>query len=226
MHTNNTNGKIYIGITARKPSVRFGSNGSGYEKCPRFWNAIQKYGWENFNHTIIAEELTKEEAENLEISLIKEYKSNNDKYGYNIGSGGDGSNNITDEGREKIRQSKLGAKNPNYGKKMTEKEKDRLRSLKPMLGKHHPDSARKKMSDAKKGKYTGEKHWRSKAVMCIETGEMYGGAREAANAVGVSHSCISDCCSGKQMTCKNMHWQYITTDENSLDDTISVSKCS
>lgn len=48
-HTNQTNGKVYIGLTKQNPESRWGKNGINYKnKCPHFWNAIQKYGWGGF----------------------------------------------------------------------------------------------------------------------------------------------------------------------------------
>ena len=49
-------GKSYIGIT-KNTNKRFGTNGNGYKNQPKFWNAIQKYGWENFTHEIIEDNL-------------------------------------------------------------------------------------------------------------------------------------------------------------------------
>lgn len=51
-HTNLINQKVYIGITSRKPSSRWGLQGKGYKDQPKFFNAIEKYGWENFKHEI------------------------------------------------------------------------------------------------------------------------------------------------------------------------------
>ena len=62
--------KYYVGITKLEPSRRWGKNGCGYKK-QGFYNAIQKYGWDNFKHEIIAEHLTESEACNMEITLIK-----------------------------------------------------------------------------------------------------------------------------------------------------------
>lgn len=81
-------GKIYIGLTAQKVEERW-RKGSGYKKNQAFYNAIQKYGWDNIKHEIVAENLTKEEACKIEIELIKKYDSTNSDKGYNISLGGE-----------------------------------------------------------------------------------------------------------------------------------------
>lgn len=48
IHTNKINQKKYVGITSKTPERRWGINGCNYKDCPAFWNAIQKYGWEEF----------------------------------------------------------------------------------------------------------------------------------------------------------------------------------
>ena len=80
-------GKSYIGITKQDTARRW-QNGKGYNTQKKFWNAIQKYGWENFSHEILAENLTEEEACSMEIKYIEKYKSTNSKYGYNVAVGG------------------------------------------------------------------------------------------------------------------------------------------
>ena len=85
------NDMVYIGITCReKAYYRWGRNGIKYKSNPYFYNAIQKYGWDNFNHEILFERLTKEEANQKEIELISEYDSTNKTKGYNIELGGNG----------------------------------------------------------------------------------------------------------------------------------------
>lgn len=78
-------GKSYIGITSRKPSQRW-LNGGGYIGQPKFYNAIEKYGWENFSHEVLFSGLSEEEACNKEIELIKKYDSIEN--GYNCSTGG------------------------------------------------------------------------------------------------------------------------------------------
>ncbi|MCM1322803.1 MAG: NUMOD3 domain-containing DNA-binding protein [Acetobacter sp.] len=69
MHTS-PSGKSYIGQTyAAKPEYRW-NNGEGYKECTLFWRAIQKYGWNNFTHTIL-EELDFEDID--ELNKLEEY---------------------------------------------------------------------------------------------------------------------------------------------------------
>ena len=86
-HINKINNKRYIGITKDKPVDRWGKDGNGY-KTQVFGRAIEKYGWDNFEHKILFENLSKKEAENKEIELIAFYQSNKPDYGYNVSGGG------------------------------------------------------------------------------------------------------------------------------------------
>lgn len=87
MHKNKINDKVYIGITKQSLKQRCGNNGEQYKR-QTFYKAIEKYGWDNFEHIILYENLTQKEAEEKEIELIDYYKSNNQRYGYNIDKGG------------------------------------------------------------------------------------------------------------------------------------------
>lgn len=92
-HTNKLNGKGYIGKAIFPPQSRWGINGKKYANQPAFSAAINKYGWENFEHTILLTNLTAEEAIETEIRLIAEHNtfcgvaSGN---GYNMTRGGEG----------------------------------------------------------------------------------------------------------------------------------------
>ena len=52
--------------------------------------AIQKFGWTNFSHEILFDNLTKEKAERLENITIGLFRSNDERFGYNANSGGSG----------------------------------------------------------------------------------------------------------------------------------------
>lgn len=84
-HTNKENGKVYIGITSQEPKRRW-QNGAGYYGT-YFYNAIQKHGWDGFEHEILLEGLTKEQAEEIETDLIAKYGSANRENGYNVSLG-------------------------------------------------------------------------------------------------------------------------------------------
>lgn len=62
------------------------NGGKNYFSSIKFFRAIQKYGWENFTHEILYENLNKEAANKIERDLIRKYDSINN--GYNIQEGG------------------------------------------------------------------------------------------------------------------------------------------
>lgn len=140
------NNKYYVGITKQQVTERW-KNRLGYTSQKLFWRAIQKYGWDNIEHIIIAEHLNHDDACRLEVELIAKYQSNNPKYGYNRTSGGDGTCNFShpnphdDEWRRKVG-------NANRGKKRTEEAKQKMRNAK--LGTHWSDERRKQYSKSQK----------------------------------------------------------------------------
>ena len=96
MHVNKINDKKYIGITRQRPKDRW-RHGNGYKGSWHFQNAIQKYGWDNFEHYILYLNLTKQEAENKEKELISYFNYTNRDKGYNIELGGNSVGKISDE---------------------------------------------------------------------------------------------------------------------------------
>lgn len=89
VHTNKINGKMYVGMTKRNVKERWGSDGSGYKSQVAFWRAIQKYGWDNFEHEVVASGLTESEARSFERKLINQLNTYvNGGNGYNLVPGG------------------------------------------------------------------------------------------------------------------------------------------
>ena len=115
IHKNKINGKIYVGQTH---NVKKRWIPSAYIGSTRFYNAIKKYGWENFEHIIVKSNLTKEEANIEEINLIKKYQSTDINYGYNITNGGD------------FTPCLKGKENPFYGKHHIEKSLEKMKKKK------------------------------------------------------------------------------------------------
>lgn len=88
-HTNKINGKSYIGQTKKSMYERAGMNGEAYASCSEFYGAIREYGWDNFEHTVLQENIaTREEADTQERYWIKFY--NTFERGYNLTLGGRG----------------------------------------------------------------------------------------------------------------------------------------
>jgi predicted GIY-YIG superfamily endonuclease len=88
------NGKIYFGIT-NNLKTRWSAMGEQYHSCKRFYYAIRKFGWINIKHEVLIENLTQEKAGELEKKYIKDNRSTNPKYGYNMTTGGFGCNSIS-----------------------------------------------------------------------------------------------------------------------------------
>ena len=68
------------------------------------------------------------------------------------------------------------------------------------------ERAGKSISKAKKGIFN-TKH--SKAVICIETGEIYPSLSEVHRQLGFSTAHICDCCNGKRNISCGYHWKYV-----------------
>lgn len=97
------NGKVYIGLTSRKPRDRWDS-GWGY--CgQRFMEAIQKYGWNNIKHEVLFSGTNYDEAAELETCLIKAHHAADNRCGYNVESGGTHGKVLAESTKNKISQT-------------------------------------------------------------------------------------------------------------------------
>lgn len=217
-HTNKINGKKYIGQTCQNVNERWGTNGSGYrptskQKATYFWNAIQKYGWNNFQHEILKSELTLDEANYYEQYYIQEFDTTNRELGYNSRYGG-GNGKHTQETKNKMRNSAI-------KRFMDPKEKEKI-----SLGKTNPsEETRRRYSEWQKG----EKSWRyglkdspeeierkrhvqCKCVVAINliTNEetSYYSISEAARQLNLDTSGISKVCRNKISQHKGYYFKY------------------
>lgn len=87
LHRNKINGKCYVGQTCQKPENRWGSDGSGYKQQVYFYRAIVKYGWNNFDHLILEQDIAEEDVNLREIFWAGYYHSLAPE-GYNLKIGG------------------------------------------------------------------------------------------------------------------------------------------
>lgn len=104
------NNKVYIGITCQTTKERW-RDGKGYKNNIYFYKAICKYGWNNITHEILFFKLSKAEAEQKEIELIRQYKSTDRKFGYNVENGGNVCGTHSIETRQKISKALKGKQN-------------------------------------------------------------------------------------------------------------------
>lgn len=232
-YTNVHNKKVYIGQTSRTLKERAQSNGSNYRECPKFYNAIKKYGWNSFIPEILEDGLTVEEANQAEIKYIKQYRSLDDKYGYNICVGGNNSplsenakriisqkakerlknpeNNPmygrkhSDNALEKMSSVKRGKLNPMYGKKLTAEHKEKIR--KNCKGWVYEWTPERRHKAAVRSRINAEK-W-TKQVLCIEDNIMFDSITTASKYYHVSKSTLSGHINGHQKSCANRHFKII-----------------
>lgn len=76
-------GKVYIGVTGQNPETRW-QGGFGYASNTYMFVDIVRFGWDNFEHEILASGLSKTDALKLEQELITAHHSNWPDKGYNV----------------------------------------------------------------------------------------------------------------------------------------------
>lgn len=189
-HRNIINNKLYIGITSQKPNERFGKNGECYRNQV-FFNAIQKYGWNNFEHIILFDNLPYSIAADIEYELIEKLKLRDSRYGYNVSKGGLASVWSTEEQYQHMRKIKEGKP----GHKWTSEQ-------------------RQKFHDARVGHAPSQKSINSiknsqgKKVKIVELDIEFRSIRECAQYLNVTKRAVQNCLQGKSSSCKKYHIIY------------------
>jgi group I intron endonuclease len=210
-HRNKINNKSYIGQTGQVPYTRrwcgHGVSSRPYKNCTHFEQAIIKYGWDNFEHFVLLENLTLEEANKYEKFFIALFDTTNSNKGYNVALGG---NNIvhSEETRKKISEHHADfskEKHPMWGKHLSEETKQKIREK--ALNRRFSEETKNKISIATSGKNNP----RAKQVKCIETGQIFDTVKEASQYFNVDNSSICKVCNGKAKTCGGYHWEYISS---------------
>lgn len=203
--------KSYIGITSQEPSKRW-RNGVGYDKETKFGKAIKKYGWDNFSHEIIEDNIsTFEEAcerEKYWILIYDTFKS-----GYNSTLGGDG---ISPDLIVKIpiyqidKNMKIVARYDSYleAVKSTGISNNRICSVingrQITAGGYYWCKVEDYFDDWKP-----RFDERTQPVICIETQTVYPTQTVAAQDVGINApASISYCCLRQGVTAGGYHWAF------------------
>ena len=130
MHENKINNKKYIGQSC---NIKVRWHAISYKGSSRFYNAIQKYGWENFNHIILEDNLSAEEADIKEKYYIKKYNTLNQDFGYNLKEGGTNQYHHSKETLNKIRISNKKYAESNKQKLLIQLENAHEKVKKPVI---------------------------------------------------------------------------------------------
>lgn len=137
-------GKSYIGQT-NNLSRRNNGHNSITSPCRALRNAIIKYGWNNFTHEILAENLTIEEANKLESHFILEHNTLA-PLGYNLTTGGNNKKSSV-ETKKKILVSMS-------GRTISESTKQKISRI--HKGKITSEETKQKLREANLGKVLSE----------------------------------------------------------------------
>jgi group I intron endonuclease len=201
---NKMNGKSYIGQTIRPIEKRLKEHREGHSKgCRRIYNAIQKYGWDNFEidwYECVNENLN--DHEEFLIEMLGTLSPN----GYNLTEGG-GNRKPSEETNQKRRESQSGENGYWYGKNHSDESKKKVGD--GNRGKTRSKETRQQHSESTKG----EKHHRSKRVYQYDLDgnfiNSFGSTGEANRHLKKNSASIRKCANGTCRTAYNFKWSYI-----------------
>ena len=170
------NGKVYVGMTRNTLEAR---RDAGYHHNKRLQAAIRRYGWGGFEHKIVIDGLTKEDAEIEEQKLIRELDSLNPQKGYNVSAGG----KCTFAGLKHTKEYKKKMREINQGKKYSEATIQRMRDA-------HAKERKAVTSYSMEGEVVGE----------------YNSLHDAANAINGHPTNVARACKGRVY--KGLLWRF------------------
>lgn len=237
-------GKVYVGQTVNIKR-RWGTNGEHYTTKKKdssyiqqnFARAILKYGWKNFEHKVVLENISKSEADYAEKYLIRWYKMHN--MSYNITDGGEGVSGVryipSEEQRKKISQRLL-ENHPMRGKhwspeilaRITEANRNRTyteeqraamseRARKANLGKKASEETKKKLSEYRKAHpETWIGGWNKKEIHQYGADGKYiqsfSSATEAGDKLSIGCGDILRCANGIVLSAGGFIWKFVKID--------------
>lgn len=202
------NGKVYIGQTSGNVKARLKQHLQKDSCCVKLKRAIKKYNKENFIIEEIDMANNKEEALQKEAKYIKQYKSNNIRYGYNILANGHSTYSTQKvyciETGEVFETVLLAAKSigvsPSFMANACRGSRPTVKGLHfTYLDKNNNPI----MDKVRFIKPHGTK------VKCIELDLTFNSVAEAARYIGRTDMTIFQCLKGKASRAGGYHWEYV-----------------
>ena len=206
-------GKSYIGITnnLRRRIAEHKRLSKTLKKA--FYNAINKYGFDNFTFEILEEYNIKDKDKLLsklnEMEMYYIDKYDTCKNGYNSTVGGDGTKWMS------------GELNPFYNKKHTEEAKKKMseKHKGKVLSNEHKNKIAKSTKEALSNLPLDKKMKmipvpkNKKKVICLETQVIYNSICECSDMLNISRSDIRKVCNGERIKAKNLTFRFIENGE-------------
>lgn len=199
--TNKKNGKQYVGQTTRTLRERKMEHA---RKNGLVGRAIRKYGRENFDIRQIDSADSIELLNKKEIEWIEKLETKT-PYGYNLCNGGNNTHGFNH--REEARAI------------MAEKKKGMFKGKdNPFYGQKHSDETRKRMSEAwteerkqQLAEMSRKRNLKNQAVRVrnIDTGEVFGSIKEAAETYNLKPTHITRVCRGRRKSTGGYRWEYV-----------------
>lgn len=194
--TNLVNGKFYIGQTSRSLKERFSAHKNKGSHCILLINAMTKYGYEYFQIEELTKVETREEANELEKTLIA---NSNCLYpnGYNLTKGGSAFNH------SEITKAKIGK--AHTGMKRSKEARENM--SKACKGRVISEEQKTNISNSLKGRPPGNKGIARK-IICLDTGVKYDSAKIAAEILNIDRTSINRVASGDRKTTGGYRFKY------------------
>lgn len=225
VHINKINGKAYVGQTVQTLQDRWGK-GSTYSTCTHFYRAIEKYGWDNFEHKVLECGLDLDKLDEREAYWIEYYDTINN--GYNIRLGGS-NQALTEEHKKKIQDSNAKTCGVKVICLNTGEIYESINAAKRITGAEHiGDCCAGRIKSAGKDEDGNALIWRylknynseeeiiiqkqkrkATKVLCLETNIIYNTAKEAERLTGVDSTSIGRVCNNKRKTAGGFTWKWI-----------------
>lgn len=202
---NRVNQKLYIGSSKnlyQRLRKHFKLLECNKHDNPKLQHAYNKYGLHNFYFQII-EYCCEQQQYAIEQYWINKFFGQNC---YNINNDAIKPPNL--RGQKRI---------------FSEQHKHNLSKAKKKFYKDNPQSLAQ-LSQSRKGKNMGGKHFHARPVICLETKQVFDCIMDVERTLNIHHTCISDVCNRKRGCAGNYHWLYLQDYEQMCPSEVYISK--